>query len=68
MTQYLTTACVHSGNNWQCLHTVLIGTVCTLNWGGWVLEVPNRVNWVVPRLHDKVPSMIGGAMPLLNSG
>ena len=47
--------------------TYLIGSVCTLNWGGWVLEVPNRVSWV-PRLHDNVPSMIGGAMPLLNSG
>ena len=27
--------------------------------------MPNRVNWV-PGGHDKVPPMIGGAMPLLN--
>ena len=33
----------------------------TLNQGGWVLETPN---WV-PGVHDKVPLMLGGAMPLL---
>ena len=32
------------------------------NWGGWMLETPN---WV-PGVHDKVPPMISGAMPLLN--
>ena len=36
--------------------------VYTLNWGGWVLETPNSV----PGMHDKVPLLIGGAMPLLN--
>ena len=33
MTQYLITACGHSGKNWRCLHT---DSVYTLNWGGWV--------------------------------
>ena len=51
MTQYLITAGVQS--------------VCTLNWGGWVLKMPKRVNWM-PGGHDKVPPMIGGTMSLLN--
>ena len=33
-----------------------------LDWEEWVLKTPN---WV-PCAHDKVPQMIGGAMPLLN--
>ena len=45
-------------------------SVCTLNsggggGGGGVLEMPNRVS-CLPGGHDKVPPMIGGAMPLLN--
>ena len=63
MTQYLITVCVYSGNNGNVY--ILIDSVCTLNWGGWALEMLNRVNWV-PAEHDKVPPMIGGAMPLLN--
>ena len=47
------------------VYVYLPDSVCTLNWGGWVLEMPNRVNWV-PSGHDKVPPMIGGAMHLLN--
>ena len=49
------------------VYVYLTDSVCTLtsNWGGWVLEMPNGVNWV-PSGHDKVPPMIGGAMPLLN--
>ena len=46
------------------MSTYLTYPVCTLNWGGWVLEMPKRVNRV-PGGHDKVPPMIG-AMPLLN--
>ena len=34
----------------------------TLNWRKWVLET---LNWV-PGMHDKVPLVIAGAMPLLN--
>ena len=30
-----------------------------------MLKTSNWVNWV-PVVHDKVPLMIGGAMPLLN--
>ena len=44
------------------MFTYLTVSGYTLNWGGWVLEMPN---WV-PRVHDKVPLMIGGAMPLFN--
>ena len=58
MTQYLITACVHSGNNWRCLHTQLIVVVPLTGEGGGVLEMPNRVNWV-PGGHDQVPLMIG---------
>ena len=28
------------------VYVYLPESVCTLNWGGWVLEMPNRVNWV----------------------
>ena len=42
--------------------TNLTVSVSTLYWGGWVLET---TNWV-PCVHDKVPLMLGGAMPLLN--
>ena len=41
--------------NWFCLYP----------WGWLVLEMANCVNWV-PGVHDKVPQIIGGAMPLLN--
>ena len=44
------------------MFTYLTDSNDTLNCGGWVLETPN---WV-PGVHDKVPLMIGGAMPLLN--
>ena len=60
MKQYLITPCVQSGNNWRCLH-ILTDSVYTFNWGGWVLETPNRV----PGAHDKVPVMKGGDMSLL---
>ena len=44
------------------MSTYLTDSVYTLNWGGWVLEMRN----LVPGVHDRVPLMIGGAMPLLN--
>ena len=42
--------------------TYLTDSVSSLNWGGWVLESPN----LVPGVYDKVPLVIGSAMPLLN--
>ena len=63
MTQYLITACVHSGNN--VISTYLTDSVSIrLNEEGECWKTPN---WV-PGVHDKVPIMIGGAMPLLNPG
>ena len=45
------------------MFTYLTDPIYTLNCGGGgVLETPN---WV-PSVHDKVPLIIGGAMPLLN--
>ena len=46
----------------MAMFTYLTDSVYTLNWGGWVMEMPN---WVLGVL-DKVPLMIGGAMPLFN--
>ena len=43
------------------MFTYLTDSVYTLDWGGWVLETST---WV-PGVHDKVPLMIVGAMPLL---
>ena len=34
MTQYLIKACVHSGNNWRCLHIYLILFVPLIGEGG----------------------------------
>ena len=49
--------CVHCGNNWRCLHTHT-DSVCTLNWGGLVLEMPTRVNWVTG-VHDTILTASG---------
>ena len=44
---------------------MILAWASPFNWGGWVFEMPKRVGWV-PGGQDKVPPMIGGAMPLLN--